>query len=93
MRDLITVLTLAISVSCTPAVAAVGNDVRDCNRDYLIHDSKAYRYSLVYGECLLSNKWSPVVGSGYTEEYKTTNEYQVVKHANQYIRNNRRDKE
>lgn len=86
------VLIVVLSTSCVPATASTGINTIPCSDKVLMSSGKAYKYTEVEGECLLSNEWSPVDSSGYTDEYKATKEYQVAKHANDYIRNNRRDK-
>ncbi len=85
MKQFMLVLALSI-VSCAPAVAASDVFSSDCNSKVFVHDGKAFRYAEVRGKCLLSNEWSPVDRKGYTEEYKSSKQYQNARYANDNLR-------
>ena len=54
--------------------------------DTVIIDDKAYTLVEIDGEMLVSNEWQPTTEQGYTDEYRASEQYQVVKAANESLR-------
>lgn len=54
--------------------------------DTVIIDDKAYTVVEIDGEKLVSNEWQPTTESGYTDEYRASDEYKTVKAANESLR-------
>lgn len=54
--------------------------------DTVIVDDKAYQLVEIDGELLVSNEWEPTKIDGYTDEYLQSEQYQVVKAANESLR-------
>lgn len=57
---------------------------------YLISDDKVYKLVEIDGELLVSNEWTPLYESGYTEEYIQKVKDETVRHANDFLKNNRK---
>lgn len=54
--------------------------------DTVIVDDKAYTLVEINGELLVSNEWQPTTEQGYTDEYRASEQYQVVKDANEKLK-------
>lgn len=54
--------------------------------DTVIVDDKAYTLVEIDGELLVSNEWEPASESGYTDEYRASEQYQTVKAANESLK-------
>lgn len=54
--------------------------------DTVIIDDKAYTVVEIDGQKLISNEWQPTVESGYTDEYRASDEYKTVKQANETLK-------
>ncbi|MBP3945155.1 hypothetical protein [Psychrobacter sp. K31L] len=51
-----------------------------------ISEGKAYTVVEIDGEYLTSNEWQPTTESGYTDEYRASDEYKTVKAANESLK-------
>ncbi len=54
--------------------------------DTVVIDDKEFQVVEVDGEKLISNEWQPNTESGYTDEYRASDEYKTVKAANESLR-------
>lgn len=54
--------------------------------DTVIIDEKEYQVVEIDGELLVSNEWQPTTIDGYTNDYRASEQYQVVKAANESLR-------
>ena len=54
--------------------------------DTVVINEKAYTLVEIDGELLVSNEWSPTTEQGYTKEYLQSEQYQMVKAANESLR-------
>lgn len=52
----------------------------------VIVDNKAYQVVEIDGKQLVSNEWQPTNEDGYTDEYLSSEQYQVIKDANISLR-------
>ena len=51
----------------------------------VIVDGKEFQVVEIDGELLVSNEWEPTTESGYTDEYRASEQYQTAKSANEFI--------
>ena len=54
--------------------------------DTVVINNKAYTLVEVDGELLVSNEWSPTTDSGYDDDYLQSEQYQMVKAANETLK-------
>ena len=54
--------------------------------DTVIIDDKEFQVVEIDGQLLVSNEWQPTTESGYTDEYRASEQYQTVKAANESLR-------
>ena len=54
--------------------------------DTVIIDDKEFQVVEIDGEKLVSNEWRPTTIDGYTDEYLQSEQYQVVKAANESLK-------
>lgn len=60
--------------------------VTAANADTVIIDDKEFQVVEIDGQKLISNEWQPTTIDGYTDEYLQSEQYQVVKAANEGLR-------
>lgn len=85
MNELIKALAISLlSFSCLANDSTPNN-----NPIYLIQGDKIYKVLDIGGELLVSNEWTPLYESGYTDEYIEKIKKDNVRHANNFIKQNR----
>lgn len=52
----------------------------------VIVDDKEFQLVEIDGQLLVSNEWHPTTEQGYTDEYLASEQYQVIKAANESLK-------